>query len=408
MKVFVLGGSGKVGVGAIRLLAQSELVSEIAVAGRSLERAEQVAAEAGEKAVAVAVDGTDEEGLASLVAGYDIVVNAAFNPTVVPAMRAATHNGAHYCDVSWGGVLEQAPQLAPEAEAAGVTSIVATGISPCISNLMGVHVARQLDQVEQLQVWRAEIMNFQSGRELRPRQWLEDPEESLAALQEFRGFVTMTLQRLQKDGRQNVRVYRGGQWVDSDPISDGLDVPLPRGGAATLSPYFTGNDFWGMLPRDLAAAAPVEMWFSPLPPPLHNLLRELALRVLGGEIDAEGAVSSLYDAMEGDPRRWLTLEDDFVPISHMWVCAVGRKGGRAARCSCWLDPAVWYVGGYPLTSVALVAAALKVMRGETRKPGVWTAEKAFEPQSFFDEVASLISDALPDGKLTGERFEWLE
>ena len=52
MKVFALGGYGKVGLPAIKLLAQSDLVSKIAVAGRSLERAEKAATEVGEKGVA--------------------------------------------------------------------------------------------------------------------------------------------------------------------------------------------------------------------------------------------------------------------------------------------------------------------------------------------------------------------
>ncbi len=30
------------------------------------------------------------------------------------------------------------------------------------------------------------------------------------------------------------------------------------------------------------------------------------------------------------------------------------------------------------------------------------------PLSFLDEVASLIPDALPDGRMIGESFEWLE
>ena len=77
MKVFALGGYGKVGLPAIKLLAQSDLVTEIAVAGRSLERAEKAATEIGEKAIAVQADGTDEQELTSLLAGYDIIVNAA-------------------------------------------------------------------------------------------------------------------------------------------------------------------------------------------------------------------------------------------------------------------------------------------------------------------------------------------
>ena len=49
MKVLALGGYGKVGLPAIKLLAQSDLVTEIAVAGRNMERAEKAAAEIGSK-----------------------------------------------------------------------------------------------------------------------------------------------------------------------------------------------------------------------------------------------------------------------------------------------------------------------------------------------------------------------
>ena len=37
-----------------------------------------------------------------------------------------------------------------------------------------------------------------------------------------------------------------------------------------------------------------------------------------------------------------------------------------------------------------------------------TAETAFEPQSFFDEVAALLPETLPDGEMIGESFGWLE
>jgi hypothetical protein len=37
-----------------------------------------------------------------------------------------------------------------------------------------------------------------------------------------------------------------------------------------------------------------------------------------------------------------------------------------------------------------------------------TAEKAFEPLLFFDQVVALWPDPPPDGKLIGESFEWLE
>jgi len=395
-----------VGFPAIKLLAQSDLVTEIAIAGRSLERAEKAAAEIGEKAIAVHADATDEQKLTLLLAGYDLIMNAAMDDAVLPTIRAAIRTGAHYCDAAV--VNEQAMQLASEAKAAGITSIVANGIGPCISNLMGVHVARQLEEVEQLQLGFASIFNWQSGRELTPGQWLEDPKESLAALHEFRPMIAMMLQIVQNHGSRTVCIYQDGKWGETDPVRNGLDVPMTQGGTITSYPYASSDPLWGSLPRDLSTVSPVEVFFSPLPPQLHDLLREHALRVIGGNIDPDTAINSFYDTVERDSHRWLTLTDDFVATPKMWVRAVGRKEGRAARCTCWFTAPMWNVGGYFLTSVALAVAVRKILRGEIRERGVMTAETAFDPLPFLDEVASLMPDSLPDGKLIGESLEWLE
>jgi hypothetical protein len=408
MKVFVLGGYGKTGISAIQLLAESNLVSEIAVAGRNLERAEKFAAEVGEKAIAVRADGTNEQELTSLFAGYNMIVNAATNDAVLPSIRAAIHNRAHYCDMAWAGILEQAGQLGPEAEVAGIAAIIATGISPCISNLMGVHAAHQLDEVQQLQIGRADIFNFQSGRELSPRQWLEDPNESLTALQEFRSFIGWLLQRVQDDGVRRVLIYQNGGWVEVNPLKSGLEVPLAQGGRTTSRPYMSGDDFWGMLPGFPYKVKPVEMSFSPFPPQLGAVLQELALGVLEEKIDAEAAISTFYDTIQGDPHRWLTPPDDYVAPAKLWINALGRKDDQASRCSCWFTAPMWDVNGYFLTSVALVAAVLKVLRGEIKTRGVIMAEKAFEPLSFLDETAALMPDLLPKGEIIAESFEWLE
>ena len=406
MKVFALGGYGKIGYPAIKLLAQSDLITEIAVAGRNLERAEKAATEIGEKGMAVHADGSNEKNLTSLLAGYDIIMNAANDGTVLPTIRAAIRTGTQYCDANV--VNKKALQLASEAEAAGITSIVATGICPCISNLMGVHAARQLEEVEQLQLGFASIFNWKSGRDLTPSQWLEEPEESLAALREFRPFIAWMLQMAQEDGNRTVCIYHDGMWMETDPVRSGMDVPMTQGGTLTAYPYFSSAPLFGSLPNDLSRLSPVEMFFSPLPPQLHNLLREHALRVLEGEMDSDAATNSFYDSVEREPHRWLTLPDDFVTLPELWVHAVGRKEGRPARYSCWFTAPMWNVGGYFLTSAALAVAVRKILRGEIRERGVMTAETAFEPLSFFDEVAAVLPEPLPDGKLIGESFEWLQ
>jgi len=287
MKVFLLGGYGKTGLPAARLLAQSDLVTEIAIAGRSLERAEKAAIEIGEKAIPVHTDGTDQQKLTPLLAGYDVIMNAAYNDTVLPTIRAAIRAGTHYCDLSWGDVLEPALQLGSEAETAGITAIVATGISPCISNLMGVHVAGQLEEVEQLQIGRADVFDFATGGELTPQQWLMDPKESFTALLKFRSYFEWQLKVQHDKGLRTVLDYQDGQWVELDPIRNGLDVPHLEKGTIHLYPYVSTVDYWGMLPLDLAKVSPVEIWFSPFPPQLNAVLREKALLMLEGQIDPD-------------------------------------------------------------------------------------------------------------------------
>jgi hypothetical protein len=150
------------------------------------------------------------------------------------------------------------------------------------------------------------------------------------------------------------------------------------------------------------------MFFSPLPPQLHGLVRENALHMLKENTDPDNAISSFYDAVDSDPRHWLTLPDGFVPISKMWTRAMGIKKGRPARFSCWLKAPAWDVGGYFLVSAAQAVAVFKILQGNIGKRGVMIAEKAFEPLPFLDEVATLMPEAFPDGKLIGESLEWLE
>jgi hypothetical protein len=70
-------------------------------------------------------------------------------------------------------------------------------------------------------------------------------------------------------------------------------------------------------------------------------------------------------------------------------------------------------------SATLVVAALKVLRGEIRERGIMTAEAAFEPRPFFDEMVAVLSassersgdsescEGLQGGKVVDKSFEWL-
>lgn len=409
MRVFVLGGSGKVGRPVVRLLAADEGVAQVAVAGRDLERATGVAGSLGEKVVAVQADGTAEDMLVSQLNGYDVLLNTAFADSALPAIRAAIRTGIPYCDVvSFGPDIDTAAaELSSRAEAADICAVLANGIHPSITNLMGVHVARQLDEVEQLQLGDASMFDFETGRDLTPRQWLEDPQQSQVALRDSIDSTAFSLQTGLEAGAKTVLNYRDGSWQEVDPVESGADVPLLDGGSASIRPYLCSAPLFDALPTDLGARPPAEMLFSPLPPQLHDVLRELAVRVLERDIDLEAAIESFFATIADNPGRWLTLPDDYTPIAKTWTRAIGTKDGRPVRSTCWLTAPAWDLGGYLLTSVALVAATKLIVRDDVLARGVIAAEKAFNPLRFLDECAQLLGDSLPNGELTRESFEYL-
>ncbi|MBW8010347.1 MAG: hypothetical protein FVQ83_03775 [Chloroflexi bacterium] len=410
MKVFILGGYGAVGVPSAELLAKSDLVSEIAFAGRNMERAEKAAAEIGDKARAVQVDGADEEQLALLLTDYDIIVNAANNQVALTTLHAAVRSGAHYCDVGWGrDFIAQMQEFSAEARDAGVTAIICNGISPCITNLMGVHAARQLDETEQLQGGRPGVFDFESTQALTPQQWLESPQESLVVLQKFRGFLEWMLQVAQETEARTVRAYQDGRWLEEDTLKSGFHVPLPNGRIVTTYPYGSYDPIFDELPDDLAKERPVCVYLTPFPPQLQDLYAKQTKLTAAGEVEPANAMTSFYETIEANPDRWLTITDDSIAFPLEWVSAVGRKEGRAARYNCWLAPDMWNERvGWLLTSVSLTVTVLRILSGKMQERGVMTAEKTFDPLPYLDEVASLMPELPEDGKLIGESFEWLE
>ena len=104
-KVFAIGGTGRIGRASSKILAENEIVSQVAIAARDLRLAEKAAAEIGAKGIAVEVDATNEARLASLARDYDLIVNTAGPDfrVALPVTRAAISAGVHCCDIAADG-----------------------------------------------------------------------------------------------------------------------------------------------------------------------------------------------------------------------------------------------------------------------------------------------------------------
>jgi saccharopine dehydrogenase-like NADP-dependent oxidoreductase len=145
-----LGGTGVFGRQVAVHLTREKLITELALASRHIENAQQAASEFGNKARAVSVDIRDTAGFSSIASDYDIIVNVA-GPTSeiqVPAVQAAIQTGVHYCDLAAiGKYAAEALKLDSLARARGVTAVIAAGWV-AVNNLMAVHASHKLDKVE--------------------------------------------------------------------------------------------------------------------------------------------------------------------------------------------------------------------------------------------------------------------
>lgn len=390
MKVFVLGGAGQAGKYAAQKLIASEIVSEVAIAGRNLETARNAAAELGNKANAVQVDLLDEPRLASLVKGYDVIVNTAGPEfkVVLPALRSAIKAGVNYCDLCCHGpTTEKALELDGAAKSSDVTAILGIGLAG-LSNLRMMRAASQLDQAEDIKFCIFQVLSMYG----------ESPK---AVLDQWRkaGKADASWQLMMKLVAGKVRLYRNGRWIEVDPFEDAARVALPNGREVTAVPCAMAEAI--TLPRTLRSVKSVSTVYSIHPPQLTEIYCSLGRRVARGELDESAAAFLLFEHLAGLPAASLTAPKGCEDGWADWIEAVGIKEGRRVRYK------GWPVGGWDGTAGPLATAALKILRGEVRTRGVLSPESCLDPMSFFAEVAKNAGIEPPEGRLLQESFEIL-
>ena len=360
------------------------------VAGRNVDAARAVAAGLGGKGRAQRVDASDEAQVASAAKDADILVNAAGPDyhVALPALRAAIETGTHYCDLCVDGLTtEKLIGLDPAARAADITALTGIGAAPGLTNLMMLHAARQLDEVEELQVcWFFPLAGW------------GDPSEMLATMRRT-GRVDASWESLFRAASGTARVYRDGDWAEVDSLANPVDIRLPQGGEVTAYPMTSNETI--TFPRRLPRVKKVTGLMAMFPSQLNRLFQEHGRRMVEG-MDATKTAMGFFETVLGDPRRWLSGPEGFPTDLTIWAVAIGRKEGRSARYACW--PA----SNWLTTSGSLVLAALKILQGKVRERGVLAPEACLEPLPYFSEVARLAVHPPPEEGLLGESLEWLD
>jgi len=374
------------------MLAENEIVSQIAIAARDVHLAKQVAVEIGPKAIAMDADANDEARLASLARGYDLVVNTAGPDfrVALPVTRAAISAGVHCCDIAADGPsLERVLALHGKAQEAGVTVVTGIGHIPGTSNLMMQHAANQLDTVTDLRlcVW------WQLSRE-------ETDLFGDAEAMRKTGRINASWQTILTWVAGRIRTYRDGRLVEVDPFEEATEVALPMNGG-TLRAIPIGSTEPITFPRRMPALRSVSVLMALLPPQLNELLGVQSKRIATGKSDAATATMAFLDAIARDPDHWLQNRTKVPADFGMMATAIGTRGNQRLRYSCW--PA----GPWESTVGPLTTAALRILRRDVRARGVLAPEAVFEPIPFLEEAARYGSKFQKPGRLFHETEEVL-
>lgn len=347
-RILVYGATGF--TGRLVLDEARRLGLELVLGGRDRVSLERLRDALGVGEVRVA-DAGRPDTLRGLAEGVQAVVNCAgpFTRFGEPVLRAAVEAGVHYVDTT--GEQEYMARvmdgLTPEAEARGVTAIVAQAFEYAVGDCVARIAAEETPGVETLEVFNR-VEGFGATRGTK--------KSALAAL----SVPALAL----VNGRRRPEPPAARRARARFPDEDEARVGISFGGGEVLSaPRFAPGV------RTVRTYLVVPPWLAALAPGLARLgapiLRSRARRFLERRIDA------------GRPGPGEERRDQ-----PWWVLARARApGGRGVRVT---------ASGYDVYGISAriaVLGALWLLEGRAKRTGVVTTAQAFDPRGFLDALS---------------------
>lgn len=391
MKIVVLGGSGAQGVFAVEALIKGDLFDEIVIAGRNLERAENVVKQFKcQKLSTAQVDVLNKEALINLISSADVVANCTgpyylLGEKVIDAAIEAGINYVDYCDdvaVHERVFTEEKQKLAKEK---GISVIVGLGASPGLFSLAAMHIAKKLDEVDNINIYMA-INNREP----------EGPAVLDHTVENFSGKVPLI-----KDGK---KVYENA--FDGKEVYD-FKPPLGNLPVATMAHPEVFS-----LPRVLPNIKNLVTKLGVFPRQGFELLNTFCtvglsnkepLIVNGMEVIPRDFLISLL--MSHPPRTELVEGEPETVYSATYVEVKGIKdNNHIAYKLSFLSQ----MG--PVTSIPLAIGAEMLIQGKINKTGILVPEEFLDPKSFIDDVVQRVRDSnypIEIKKETISESEWI-
>jgi saccharopine dehydrogenase-like NADP-dependent oxidoreductase len=364
-RVLIIGGSGRIGSSvAADLVAHTQ--AEITITGRNQVTGNAVSSNLGSKVQFLALDLADKELLREAIAQSQIVIHCAgpFHHRDATVLKICIENGVHYLDVSdHRSFTVKALNYQSEAEKAGITAIVNTGIFPGISNSMVRHDVEQFDSCDRLH-----LSYVVSGS----------------------GGAGLTVMRTTFLGLQNpFESWIDGKWQVVKPYSDREMVTFPP-------PYGKTGVYWYDMPETftLPDTFPVKTVITKFGsvPDFYNYLTWWVAKTWPASWLKNSAV---IEFLANVSYKMTGVSDRFTGIGVAIRSEVtGIKNGQpASYCSTLVHENTAAAAGCGTGTLAQL-----ILDGKLNKPGVWAVEQAL-PTDLFEQVMQSRGIAIQAGFL---------
>lgn len=379
MKVAVLGGAGKVVLGAIQDFIENDSVEKVLLGDINIEALyNRKNSLNSDKVVISQVDLNDHDSLVSLLEEYDVCLNGSSHHFNLKVMKACLDSKTNYTD--FGGLFHWAKKqlkMNEEFEKAGITGIVGSGSAPGIVNVMAKYGVDRLDTVKSVHI-RDAIVNF--------------------ALKENDFIPPYAIETLLDEFMMNPYEFRNGEFVEVTPFSgaETISFPEPIGKQTVIN---TIHSEVATMPLSFKNKGIQDVTFKlALPKSFEEKLRFLVELGLGDieEIDVRGTkviprqvLAQIVQLKNSKISNENQKHDDHKILR---VEVEGTKDGKAAKYV--IDSIIspyenWLHMSNGVFSVGFPAAVTtRILGGNLIKEnGFFASEQVIPTDFYFDELA---------------------
>ncbi|MGD8189464.1 saccharopine dehydrogenase family protein [Brevibacillus ginsengisoli] len=383
MKIAVLGGAGKVSLGAIQDFVEHESITKVLLADMNMEALKKRESFLNsDKVLIQQIDLNNHDELVRTLDGYDACLNGSSHHFNLKVMQACIESRTHYTD--FGGLFHWARKqldMHDEFQQAGITGIVGSGSAPGIVNVMARYAYDQLDQVRSVKI-RDGIVNFN----------LDDTSFT----------PPYAIETLLDEFIMNSYEFKEGQFIELEPFSgaEEIDFPAPIGRQTVIH---TIHSEVATMPIYFKDKGIQEVSFKlSLPRVFEEKLKFLVKIGMGSDqpVEVKGQQviprQVLAAVLKKTEDQALMTQSD-VPFKHddhkaLRVEVQGEKAGQSCSyiMDCVISPyAKWPHMSQGVFSVGFPAAVTTRMlaSGQIKEKGFFASEAVIDPQIYFAELA---------------------